>query len=85
MAATCRSCKAPIVFATTPNGQLMPLNEKPAADGTLFLIAVHGKVMAVHCDSKHETAQTARDAQAPRYVSHFATCPFAKQFRRNHA
>ncbi len=47
MAATdrCRSCRAPIVWARTPAGRLMPLDPTPTDDGNVEII---GGLAVVH-------------------------------------
>lgn len=68
----CRACEAPILFARTVTGKLMPVDAVPVADGTLIL---DGATV------RHATFSD-RDAGRPLYVSHFATCTEAPLFRR---
>ncbi len=64
----CRSCDAPIVWATTPSGRKMPLSA--VADG-------HGNVR-LRSDGVALVVALGEGS----YVSHFATCPQAAQHRR---
>lgn len=76
--ATCASCGAPIVWAETVNGHPMPVDAEARTDGNITLIeretlppvALYGKVTQPEL------------GDPPRYVSHFATCPQATQWRR---
>lgn len=75
----CRSCGAPIVWATTPAGKLIPLDPQPVDDGNL---AVHRDEDGIHLYARvlkkgEEPAEHER-----RGVSHFTTCPQADQHRR---
>ena len=70
MSATCRSCGAPIRWERTVNGKAIPLDPDPVADGN-FGIRNDGKVASIH----------GFPDDAPRYVTHFATCPNAAQHR----
>lgn len=78
MSATCGSCDAPIVWAKTSKGALMPIDAQPADDGNL----------AVHRDDQgelHARVLKAGDSTAEwekRGTSHWATCPNAEQHRR---
>jgi hypothetical protein len=68
--AACRSCGAPIFWArVATSGSSMPVNEKPDPKGNLILR--NGEVRV----------QTKRDPAGLRYLSHFATCPKAKEHR----
>ena len=69
--ARCRTCEAPIEWATTPAGKTMPLDAAPTASGTW-------------CYSRGETwlaTEEDRALKRPLYTSHFATCPDAAQHR----
>lgn len=71
---TCRGrkCGAPIRWVRTAAGELMPLDAEPVAEGNVELLEdgtaiVHGQPLLFATDL---------------YLSHFATCPNAKEFRR---
>ena len=71
----CRACGAPMRWVKTRTGKALPLDPEPVANGTIVLMPIT------------EVAVTIRrgwddpDPLTPRYVSHFATCPAADQFR----
>lgn len=68
--ATCGSCPAEIVWAETERGRRIPLDARPVADGNLAL--VDGVALAA----------TKAPSDAPRYRSHFVSCPNAERHRR---
>lgn len=77
--AACRSCHAPIWWATVDNtGGLMPVDDKPTPDGNLAVRRdPNGDLYArVITD-----AAPLRDGER-RGTSHFATCPNAGAHRR---
>jgi ribulose 1,5-bisphosphate synthetase/thiazole synthase len=70
MSDTCRSCGAAIIWAPSAmTNRLMPLDAIPVDAGT-FVLTATGHA-AYHPSST-----------APRYVSHFATCPNAAAHRK---
>ena len=73
----CRSCKAPIRWAITAKGKRMPLDPDPNEDGNVTLKLVEG---VWHATVHGNPAEIRADAK--RFISHFATCPFARQHRR---
>lgn len=73
----CRSCGAPIVWATTPDGKSMPVDGPLTHGGNVVLsIDDHGKVSAVVLD------QEGLFGDGPRHLSHFATCVDAAGWRK---
>jgi len=78
MNTVCRSCKAPILWATTKNGESIPLDPDPTPDGNLILMA--SGVALVRAKTDQSTLPGFDDA--PRYVSHFSTCPQADEWRK---
>jgi hypothetical protein len=73
----CRSCGAPIVWATSQaTGKPMPLDPDPAADGNLVLMEGEARVLTTG------ERLRAQEAGTVRYKSHFATCPDATKHRR---
>ena len=75
----CNSCGAPIRWAETTNGRRMPVNAEPDPDGNVVLLYPSpGAALAMIVDP----GQTTLD-DAPRYLSHFATCPNADQHRKD--
>jgi hypothetical protein len=75
----CRSCGAPILWAETDGGKRAPLDLDPVPDGT-FVIADRNRW------GTPRVAYVPADAllidDAPRYRSHYATCPDADRWRR---
>lgn len=67
---TCRSCARDIVWGMTPAGKRMPLDPDPSPDGNLWID--EGVIMSTKVDPPDG---------APRYLSHFVTCPDAKRWR----
>lgn len=72
----CRSCDAPVVWATTSNGKAMPVDAEPSEDGTVELAQdVHGRAVA--------TVLTGPSLLGgPLHTSHFARCPEADRWRQ---
>jgi hypothetical protein len=63
----CRLCGAPVFWAKKGGGANVPLDPEPRPEGHL-LVDEHGNVgPLVPCRRP--------DANGPRYVSHFNTCP----------
>ena len=83
-AGTCRGCGAHIVWIPTPGGKSMPCDAeqvlyraRKGANGKV--ITPNGEVLSADIDVAPETATGVG------YVSHFATCPAANEFRRRKA
>ena len=84
----CRSCDAPILWVVTQAGRSMPLDPDPVEGGNVEMTGRYGEtrqgtvvpLVVVHAGGE----QLALDGvpTAPRYVSHFATCPNADEHRR---
>ena len=75
----CRSCDAPIfMLKHAETGKYNPINVEPAPNGNLSL------------DLEKETyrllsgpvLQVAQESGCDLHISHFATCKFAKQYRK---
>lgn len=77
---TCRSCGAEIRFVRFANGRTMPVDREP--DEELGNILVERGVAEVLTTT---TQLLAVRAERPLYVSHFATCRYAKVHRRRRA
>ena len=74
----CKSCGASILWLVTENGKRMPVNAKPVpyrekSDGNLTLLTPNGRVVKGVLDVTAETKGL---------ISHFATCPQAKEWRK---
>lgn len=79
MSASCRSCGASIVWATTHKGRPMPVDADPVEGGNVRLRRDGEKVIAEYPGKEHPALF---EDDAPRYVSHFSTCPEAEEWRR---
>lgn len=79
---TCRSCRAPIVWAHTEQGNPMPVDRDPVPGGNLVFVPrlfdFDQAPPVVHVI----TDEAAIEGEPERYVSHFATCPHADEHRR---
>lgn len=72
----CRSCGASIVWSVSATtGKRVPLDAEPRPDGNIELDDDGGTARYVDPD------QPSLDGR-PRYVSHFASCPHASDWRR---
>lgn len=79
MSPRCRSCPATIRWVITSSGRKMPLDPMPVDDGNVLIT-----------DETLENLPVARvllkndtpPAGVVRYVSHFVTCPNAKEHRQ---
>lgn len=74
----CRSCGAPVVWFPTVGGGRMPLDPAARPDGNVAVV----DGVAVVLGSERQALLA---AEAPRYVSHFATCEQAGEHRRPRA
>lgn len=72
----CKSCGAPILWASTHRGRSMPVDLVPTAAGDFVSFVRKGKVEVEKFDARYH------DQAAPRRTSHFATCPNAKEHRQ---
>lgn len=73
-AGVCRKCAAPLRWVLTAKKHPMPIDYSPVDGGNIVFVA------------PGEVAYLGKSQGGPRagqdtYVSHFATCPFAKSFR----
>jgi hypothetical protein len=71
----CRSCQAPIVWATTEDRKSMPVDASTDPAGNVVLARVAGEVRVTVLD------QDALFGDGVRRKSHFATCPDADSWR----
>lgn len=70
----CRRCGNPIWFLKTPSGATMPLDADPVEDGNV--IVKDGMAVVLKQDL------FSQPPEGPRYLSHFATCPAPREFRK---
>ena len=80
----------PVRWARTPAGENIPLDVEPAPDGNIVMTRGVGGAIARVLPSPRKTNMTQDDRIAlalavgqPRYVSHFATCPQGRDWRRS--
>ena len=72
----CSSCNAPLEWATSAaTGKTMPIDAEPSSDGNV--IVRDGQAVVLN---REQLAVLPKDA--PRFKSHFATCPLAARHRR---
>lgn len=81
-------CKAPgcgqeVVWVETRGaGRAMPVDAKPHEDGNVVIDYDAKPVPLATVIARKPQLSALRAAGVPLYVSHFATCPKADQFRR---
>lgn len=81
MTETCRSCDAPVVWCTTDRGDRMPVDADPVPHGNIAVTPGPRRSVATVLDGEEVVAARARGARL--HLSHFATCPAAKEWRRS--
>lgn len=83
---SCRSCGAPVIWATTRAGKAMPVDAAPRSDGNIELVLndVEGSppIACYLKEGYRELPDGTRYHVAERYVSHFVSCAQAKDWRR---
>ncbi|PXY21151.1 hypothetical protein [Prauserella muralis] len=77
---TCKSCRAHILWATTEDGERMPVDLKPSSNGNVMIAVQGGRLMAGVLG--RAPAARKRLLGVLLHVAHFATCPKANQHRR---
>ena len=75
----CRSCGAAVIWCVTHNGKRMPVDAEPVEGGNLVLRQEGEKVIAEYPGKGHPSLF---EDDQPTYVSHFATCKYADDWRR---
>lgn len=75
----CASCGAPVVWAVTMNDKAMPVDPDPVENGNLILEPTAAGTRAAFVARPPELAD---DPNGDRWVSHFATCPQSKTWRK---
>lgn len=82
----CRSCGAPLLWATTTHGNAMPLNAEPDPEhGTVVLEDdLLGAGQIAHVLPIDAAARASVRGELV-YVPHFATCPDADRWRKSRA
>lgn len=72
----CRSCGAPIRWTISAKGRRLPIDPEPSPDGNITL-EDRGQYR-----EPRAVAHTVKAPDVVYYISHFATCPDAKKWRR---
>lgn len=78
--ATCSSCTALIIWATTARGKAMPIDALPATDGNIRLDDRGPGRPPLAVVVATDQADLL-DSDQQRWKSHFATCPNADEHR----
>ena len=75
----CKSCTAEVFWARTASGKMIPIDADPVEGGNVHIVTrrVDGTPATVRVASQEELAHPGYDT----YVSHFATCPDAREHR----
>ncbi len=77
--AACRACSRRIIWTTSPTGAILPLDARPV---TVYAIEQSEKgPRAIKALSVY-SAEEAVELAGPLYISHFLTCPSAREFSR---
>ena len=77
----CRGCGAQIMFIKTAKGKTMPVD----TNSVMFVPDLNGKNLYVRPDGDVLRGCEAREEDKDKhigYISHFATCPKADDFRK---
>lgn len=70
----CRSCQAKIRWVKMePNGKPMPVDDEPSEKGNIALVGGKGHVLLAGAIAMYT---------GPLFLSHYASCPDAKDWRK---
>lgn len=75
----CRSCNTEITFATTASGKWSPFERD---DAGLWVIEDGNARYVGEPPASRPQLELVAEPAPPRYTSHFARCPAAKDWRR---
>lgn len=78
----CRSCGLPIWWAETTGGKQMPLDLEPDPERGNVVLAGDPPLALIVSGLGDESRDAARRHHVPLYLSHFARCPHAAEWRR---
>ncbi len=78
----CRACNAPMVWGVTESGAKMPVDPEPVEGGNVIVLSDAGLAGPLVKVLGEPTLLDGLAEPTVRYVSHFATCPNAEEFRR---
>lgn len=76
----CRSCDAVVFWAKTEAGKSIPLDHAPTVSGNVVLSPVGGGARLARVIAGEEL-QAWRSEGKTLYISHFATCPSAADWK----
>jgi hypothetical protein len=79
---TCRSCGARVTWLETAGGKKLIVDEDPAENGNIIAVGGMAHVCRNAEAAKAALKETTGSEDGPRYISHFATCPDAGNWRR---
>lgn len=77
----CRSCHAEILWVVTAAGRRMPVDAEPVEGGNVAITGVNGRQQFAAVVLGPADRLRAELDDGRRYVSHYATCPDADQWR----
>lgn len=80
----CRACGATMRWVKMESGKKNPLDPAPDPKGNVLLVDGNDGTVRGRALSKLEVAQhytLPADERAPLFLSHFASCPGAQQFK----
>ncbi len=75
----CGSCRAPVIWTVTHKGKRMPVDAEPAENGNVRLRRDGERMIAEYPGREHPALF---EDDGKRYLSHFASCPFADWHRK---
>jgi hypothetical protein len=78
----CRGCGAEISWVRTRGGKMIPVNPRP-----VYIVDGTGRDIVVTQDGSVANGIISPDGKVPPgkragWITHFATCPLAREFRR---
>lgn len=82
MSDVCRRCKAPILWARTEAGRPMPLDATPDDGGNVAVVDGIALVLPRAVRERLRANDARINERRMFYRSHFATCPYADDFRK---
>ena len=78
---TCGGCNAPILWARTGTGKMMPVDPNPHENGNVRIVrGVGGRLLATVVGARGAARLRARNIEL--HMPHHATCPNAARFRK---
>jgi len=78
----CRSCGRPIRWTETEKGKRMPVDPEPVRGGNLKLHPIPRPTIDGYLTTVEISQVITPDKHVDAYISHFATCPAARNHRK---